>query len=98
LINEFLDKFLDIKVDRPVKIRESCYPPLSHKLVTGILPVSDEFVDYINRYENKFVVKTIQENGHIDVVICVYEVEGILGYNQVLPYVTNKRVFNWRKS
>jgi hypothetical protein len=97
LFYEFLDEFKDIRVDKPIRIRESCYPPLSDTLITGILPVSTEFIKYLNRYKNKFVVKTIQESANDDVIICVYEVEGILGYDQVLPYLINKRIFNWRR-
>jgi len=100
LFYDFFDKYKDIKVDTPIKIRESCYPPLSQILITvpPIAAVSDDFVNFINRYKNCFTVKTIQEDGNDDVIICVYEVDGVLGYNQVLPYFINKRIFNWRRS
>jgi len=97
LFNEFIEKYKDIEVGGKIQINEKCIPPAHGLYQTA--PVENSFVEYLKNNNNIFTIEFIQEFED-DVIILVGEVEGILGYDQVIPIIERKyksKVFNWHR-
>jgi hypothetical protein len=94
---EFLERYKKIRVGGIIRIRNK-YIPSNHILgqkYYGVVPVHTAFADYILQNRNEFTVRTIQECSDDDVLIFVFEIKYVLGYDQVSTI--SRRVFNWRK-
>ena len=87
MIYEFVDCFNGIKIGDKIKIKESCIPPCR-------FPVFSGFVNYIQKFENLFTVRTIQEIDDDNAMIGVEETNGSLEFYQIEKLIESKRVIN----
>ncbi|MFA5048768.1 MAG: hypothetical protein WC516_07115 [Patescibacteria group bacterium] len=90
MIYEFVDYFKGIRVGQKIKIRRRHIPPCHYKVV----PVHNNFVNYVRTNGNCFVVRSIQVIDDDNAMIGVEEVHGALEIYQVERYATSKRIIN----
>lgn len=86
---EFVDRHKKIKIGSKIRIMATYV--LKHPR-----QVPHTFVEWIKRYRNIFVIKTIQEVDE-SAMVTVEEVQGYLEYDQIIPLKENKRVLNWHR-
>jgi len=86
---DFLEEYKRVKVGDKIKIREKFLPPNRSIL-------HSDFIKYIEKYGNVFVIRAIQETSRKDdALITTYETKWILTYDQISKI--SKRVFNWHR-
>lgn len=90
MLYEFIEYFKGIRVGEKIKIKRRHIPPCHYKVV----PVPNNFVNYIRKNGNCFVVRSIQLIDDDSAMIGVEEVQGALEFYQVERFMSGKRLIN----
>jgi hypothetical protein len=91
VLQEFVDEFRGFRLNDMVCVSDKCLPPYC----SGSVPASGEILEWINRYGNRFEIKTIQQIDADNAMFSFYNVKSTLDYYQIELYVESKRVVNF---